>query len=138
MFLTADLASAFEARGSEPVQQAASQVLGRPIQVKAVVGGTGQAPTANQPAPADVAALPNESPAEAAPAGKTSSAAPDKSKGAGSAPAKEPGPPPPAGPPEDDDVPSPDDPAAGVRALTGVPLVMEMLGGEVVEELTED
>jgi DNA polymerase-3 subunit gamma/tau len=84
MFPSQDLANAFEARGKDAVQQAASQALGHPVQVRAVV----------------VAAQPPVDP--------------------------------------DDDIPSPDDPAAGVRALTGVPLVIEMLGGEVVEELTED
>jgi hypothetical protein len=34
-----------------------------------------------------------------------------------------------------DDQPSPDDADAGVRALTGVPLVMEMLGGRIIEEI---
>jgi hypothetical protein len=38
---------------------------------------------------------------------------------------------------EEDDIPSPDDPDAGVRALTGVPLIIEMLGGEVLEEIDE-
>ncbi|MDR1634798.1 MAG: DNA polymerase III subunit gamma and tau [Bifidobacteriaceae bacterium] len=35
------------------------------------------------------------------------------------------------------DEPSPDDADAGVRGLTGVPLVVEMLGGEIVEEIDE-
>jgi DNA polymerase-3 subunit gamma/tau len=36
-----------------------------------------------------------------------------------------------------EDEPSPDDPDAGVRALTGVPLVVEMLGGTILEEIDE-
>jgi DNA polymerase-3 subunit gamma/tau len=38
----------------------------------------------------------------------------------------------------DDDEASPDDPDAGVRGLTGVPLVLEMLGGTVLEEIEQD
>jgi hypothetical protein len=39
---------------------------------------------------------------------------------------------------DEDDAASPDDPDAGVRALTGVPLVVEMLGGRILEEIDEE
>ncbi|MDR2374042.1 MAG: DNA polymerase III subunit gamma and tau [Bifidobacteriaceae bacterium] len=121
------------------------------------------APTAPPPAPADRPGSPAaRTPAPAGPADKSgtpagrtsghegaaaseqanvaerrSASGPPASQGPAPGRAASPAPParrpPPA--PEFEDEASPEDADAGVRGLTGVPLVVEMLGGEVIEEI---
>jgi DNA polymerase-3 subunit gamma/tau len=139
-FATPDLAEVFNRRFLPTVAEAATQVFGGPIQVQAIVGVQQAPPGRRQPAepgpPPGRADSPKPPAATAAAAGAP---APNSPR---TAPAGRPADPPrplpnsdrelPRGQDNPEDEPMMDD--AGVRGLTGVPLVMEVLGGEIVEE----
>jgi DNA polymerase-3 subunit gamma/tau len=161
-FRSADLAQAFTRRFQGALEEAASRVLGRPVKAHvtasdqppparpaaapapapgsrpaATPGAARQAEANRQPAPAPGPAIPVAArPAPtASPAGR-----PPGQAGPGPASGSRVAPPTSAPAPdmiEDDDIPSPDDPDAGLRGLTGVPLIVEMLDGQILEEFEE-
>jgi hypothetical protein len=120
-FRSPDLARAFASRFQSVLEEAAGRVAGRPVEVQVVSAGEMPRPPAVRPpaAPTDSDVTP-----------KDSAVTPRDSAVTTPAPAS-------SATPSVDDEPSPDDPDAGVRGLTGVPLVVEMLGGKIVEQTDE-
>jgi hypothetical protein len=110
----------FHDRFRVPVEAAVEQVFGTKLHVR-MDGEGGSAPVTSAPsAPQARAAAPKNAPSAPAP-----TSAPEDV-------------PPPPQDYDEMDLPSPDDEDAGVLGLTGVALLQEMMGAEIIEEVEDD
>ena len=154
-FTTPQLATTFRTGPHPPnVQRALHETLGLDVRVETSVAGAGAAGSSSRPASASPQVRPASpsSSTETARAGAASRTSSDDGPARSGSGAGRPRPqssrpqpsrrargdePPPAEPPDEDEH-SPDDPELEDSGLVGQPLVAQMLGGTVIDEITDE